>query len=57
MYEVRNQFIHEGRAEISKNDRSILLSRAERLLVAAMEWAANHPGMDIDDLDNEIGVS
>jgi hypothetical protein len=56
MYEVRNQFIHEGRAEISKMERSTLLTRAERLLVAAMEWAANHPGMDISDLDHEIGV-
>lgn len=56
MYEVRNQFIHEGRADIGKKERSILLARAERLLVFTMEWAADHPGMDIDDLDNEMGV-
>ena len=51
LYEVRNQLVHEGRASLSENERSTLLSRAERVLRAAMAWLADHPGCDIEDLD------
>lgn len=56
MYEVRNRFIHEGQADLAEQARSILLSRAEQSIRAALQWLADHPGLDISGLDSEMAA-
>lgn len=57
MYEERNRLVHEGRLDLTSGERTQILSRAEVVPRAGLDWLAEHPDSGIDDLDREIATA
>lgn len=54
LFAARNEAAHEGRTSADKKEIGRLRYLADRSLLAGCRWFANHQGLTIGDLDQEI---